>query len=116
MYSFDGDRIRTHEPVTEVFPPDGSIVAIVSRDGDAWSRRNAEELDQVVLQLVRRYGAPYLFVWIARDFWEAQAPYIRFNLGLAAPGVAWKTGPIGTVTDKSYVLYRSDPTKEPEID
>jgi hypothetical protein len=116
IYSFDGERIAVTRPITGTPPPDGSILAIVSRHGDSWTRQNAQELDQVVLQSVRLLGSPHVFVWIANDFWETQAPYIRFNLGLSAPGVAWKVGPRGTTTDKSYVLYRADPTKEPVID
>lgn len=101
-----------HQP-GESHPTDGSLLAVVSRNGDGWSREKAEELDQVVLNCVRRYGAPHVFVWIARDLWEAQAPYIRFNLYLSHPGVAWVTGPVGTTTESSYVLYRADPTVTP---
>ncbi len=96
-------------------PVDGSLLAMVSRNGEGWTREKAEELDQVVLNCVRRYGAPYVFVWIARDLWDAQAPNIRFNLSLSAPGVAWTTGPVGTTTESSYVLYRTDPTKTPVL-
>jgi hypothetical protein len=94
-------------------PPDGSLLAIVTRDGNTWTRKKAEELDQAVLSNVARFGAPHLFVWIARDLWENQAPYIRFNLHLAEPGVAWTAGPRGTTTESSYVLFRTDPTKVP---
>jgi hypothetical protein len=93
--------------------PDGSLLVVVSRQGKNWTREKAAELDQAVLSNVARFGAPHLFVWIARDLWESQAPYIRFNQYLAAPGVSWTTGPHGTTAESSYVLYRADPTKVP---